>query len=141
LVLRHIICIEQLPGFIVALSCTYPDERNYIMSLRKYISQLTSATVIACSAMTAAHAANDPMEKPAGASTAMSDSVITTKVKATLISNKLSAVSVTTELGVVALSGSVESEELRQKATKIAAAVEGVRGVEYKDLSVKKVIP
>jgi hyperosmotically inducible protein len=67
----------------------------------------------------------------------LTDSAITTKVKAALISNKLTGISVKTDLGVVALSGSVATEDLRQKVTKIVASVDGVRGVDYTDLSIK----
>jgi osmotically-inducible protein OsmY len=53
------------------------------------------------------------------------------------MSKKLTGITVTTELGVVSLSGSVATETIRQQATQIAAAIDGVRGVEYAGLSVK----
>lgn len=81
----------------------------------------------------------DTMKSPQGSSASayMSDSAITAKVKAALISNTISGVSVTTDQGVVALSGSVPNEEVRQQVTKIASSIDGVRGVDYSALAVK----
>lgn len=114
------------------------------MSLYKSLSRFTTiVALIACGTATTLYAADEAINQPGqpgqtgGAGAYLSDSAITAKVKTALISNKLSGISVTTELGVVALSGFVKSEELRQQATKIASNVDGVRGVDYTGLSIK----
>src|SRR5262245_26789258 len=73
--------------------------------------------------------AKKPTEDSA-ASAYVSDSSVTAKVKAALLSNTITGVSVTTDQGVVALSGTVPNEEVRQQATKIASNIDGVRGVD-----------
>lgn len=67
----------------------------------------------------------------------MSDSTITAKVKAALLANTIPDISITTDQGVVTLSGAVENEAVRQRATRIAASVDGVRGVDYSGLSIR----
>ncbi|MDP3088276.1 MAG: BON domain-containing protein [Methylotenera sp.] len=64
---------------------------------------------------------------------ALSDSVITSKVKGSLLKDeglKSLKVSVKTNHGIVLLSGFVETEDQIQQAGKIAADVEGVKSVE-----------
>jgi len=64
---------------------------------------------------------------------------ITTKVKTAILQDpdlKVLSISVTTFKGKVQLSGFVDTPELKAKAGKIAASVEGVRGVEN-DLKIK----
>jgi hyperosmotically inducible protein len=68
------------------------------------------------------------------------DSVITSKVKASLLKDegmKSLKVSVKTNHGVVLLSGFVETEDQIQQAGKIAAEIEGVQSVEN-SLLIKK---
>lgn len=60
------------------------------------------------------------------------DSAITTKVKAVLLDNsglKSFDIRVTTDKGVVHLSGVVNSDQIRTRATEVAAGVKGVRAV------------
>lgn len=109
------------------------------MSMTKIISHIAAASLLAVGAVGTGYAADQPASPSAGteAGTYLSDSAITAKVKAALLSNKLSGISVTTELGVVALVGTVANEEIRQTATKVASAVDGVRGVDYTGLNIK----
>jgi hyperosmotically inducible protein len=61
------------------------------------------------------------------------DATITSKVKADLIEDPLTKardISVTTDQGVVQLSGFVDSQEQRDEATRIAKSVSGVRSVD-----------
>ena len=63
----------------------------------------------------------------------LDDSVMTGRVKAALIDNKDVAarqINVETNDGVVQLSGFVTSDGMRQRAVKVASAVEGVKRVE-----------
>ena len=111
------------------------------MPLNKTLTRFALPVLVALgtssSMVLAADQPTTPPNETGGATAYISDTAITTKVKSALISNKLTGISVTTELGVVALSGSVASEELRQRATKIASSIDGVRGVDYAGLSVK----
>ena len=64
---------------------------------------------------------------------AFDDATITGKVKADFIEDPLTKgrdISVTTKLGVVYLSGSVDSREQRAEAVRVAKAVPGVRRVD-----------
>jgi osmotically-inducible protein OsmY len=61
------------------------------------------------------------------------DATVTSKVKADLIADPLTKardISVTTEQGVVHLSGSVDSKEQQDEATRVANSVPGVRSVD-----------
>lgn len=110
------------------------------MSILKIVSRLAAATLIAGGALAINCYALDQPANPSSSSETgsyVSDSALTAKVKAALLSNKLTGISVTTELGVVALSGTVANEEIRQAATRIASTVDGVRGVDYSGLSIK----
>ena len=67
------------------------------------------------------------------------DSVISNKVRAELIGDadlNMFQIDVTTYKGVVQLSGFVDSEDARERASEVAAGVEGVREVRN-DLIVK----
>jgi hyperosmotically inducible protein len=71
--------------------------------------------------------------------TTIDDSLLTTKVKAELVSNpitKARQINVTTLRGVVQLSGFVDSATEKAEATRVASAVTGVKDV-HNDLSVK----
>lgn len=116
------------------------------MSLRKSLSRFATIAIVGCTGISAAYAANENTAPPqpaaqsgenGNAGSYVADSTITAKVKTALMSKKLTGITVTTELGVVSLSGSVATETIRQQATQIAAAIDGVRGVEYAGLSVK----
>lgn len=106
------------------------------MTIAKSIYSLAAASLIACGTI-ASYAADTPSEPPGSAKAYLSDATITAKVKSALLTNKLTGITVNTDLGVVSLSGTVASEEVRQQVTKIAAAVDGVRGVDYGNLSIK----
>lgn len=114
------------------------------MPLPKSLSHIgITASILLVLGSAIAYAADESSKEPmrsggTGTGAYPSDSAITAKVKAAFISNKLSGISVTTDLGVVDLSGSVATEELRQQATRIASGVDGVRGVDYAGLSIEK---
>jgi hyperosmotically inducible periplasmic protein len=133
-------------GYLVTLDYPVPLiihfylKRKPAMSLYKSLSRFTAIALIGCGSVSAVYAATEAAAPPSESSAAgayVNDSAITAKVKAALISSKLTGISVTTQLGVVSLSGSVASDEVRQQATKIASSTEGVRGVDYAGLSVK----
>ena len=109
------------------------------MSINKSILKFAAASVIACGTIASSYATEPPANPADGtaSSSYVSDAAITAKVKAALISSKLMGISVTTELGVVALIGSVPNEAVRETASRIVASVDGVRGVDYSGLSVK----
>jgi hyperosmotically inducible periplasmic protein len=78
-------------------------------------------------------------EQVAEASRIASDTWITTKVKSLLLADSVSKgfeVNVDTKDGVVALSGSLESENDIQHVRDIAAEVEGVKSVDTSNLTV-----
>jgi hyperosmotically inducible protein len=83
-----------------------------------------------------AHAADSTDDKPASSSsvgTAISDTTITAKVKATLMDDsrlKQSDISVNTVNGVVTLSGSAPTSEGKSAAEDIAKHVDGVKDVD-----------
>jgi hyperosmotically inducible protein len=70
----------------------------------------------------------------------LDDSVVTVKVKSALMADertKASDIAVSTNKGVVQLSGFVDSADEQQRATSVARNVEGVRNV-VNDTSIKK---
>jgi hyperosmotically inducible protein len=72
-------------------------------------------------------------DKAASAGATMADAVITAKVKSALIAEpglKSNGIDVVTEKGVVSLFGTTVSGASRDRATQLAAAVEGVKAVE-----------
>jgi hyperosmotically inducible periplasmic protein len=72
-------------------------------------------------------------EKAASTGVTMADTVITAKVKSALIAEpglKSTGIDVVTEKGVVSLFGTTVSNASRDRATQLAAAVEGVKAVE-----------
>jgi hyperosmotically inducible protein len=77
-------------------------------------------------------------EKHQSAGDYIDDSLITTKVKAALLDDPLlsaSRIEVTTDNGVVKLTGTVDSEQGANKARELAGSLEGVKSVQS-DLSV-----
>jgi len=63
----------------------------------------------------------------------LDDATVTSKVKADLIEDPLTKardISVTTDQGVVQLSGFVDSKEQRDEAVRVAKAIPGVRSVD-----------
>ena len=90
------------------------------------------ALLPACSQRDDAGLRGDACQTNPNANTPMSDSMITTRVKAALLADstvKGSSISVNTNNGVVALSGKVSSQDERTKAIQLAKAVDGVRDV------------
>lgn len=72
-------------------------------------------------------------EKAASAGTTVADATITAKVKSALIAEpglKSTGIDVVTEKGVVRLFGTAASDANRERATMVAANVEGVKAVE-----------
>ena len=76
-----------------------------------------------------------------GAGEAVSDSAITTKVKANLVADAVLsgfAIDVDTTDGVVSLNGIVTSEQERQRAIQVARSVDGVTRVDGRNLLVRR---
>lgn len=72
-------------------------------------------------------------EKTAQAGAAMGDAAITTKVKSALVAEpgfQSTGIDVVTEKGIVSLFGTTVSNANRERATQLAAGVEGVKAVE-----------
>ncbi len=72
-------------------------------------------------------------EKAASAGATVADAAITAKVKSALIAEpglKSTGIDVVTEKGVVSLFGTTASDANRERATQVAANVEGVKAVE-----------
>jgi hyperosmotically inducible protein len=93
-----------------------------------------SAIALCCTFMAGAALADDDSKQP------VADTVITTKVKAELASDdetKARNINVTTENGVVRLSGMVDSAAEKKQAEKNARSVEGVTKVDNQ-LTVKR---
>jgi osmotically-inducible protein OsmY len=106
----------------------------------KYLSYLFVISALVGNPLAGALAATGPIDSPEAnmpSAVVVSDATITAKVKAALAANNLSGIEVSTELGIVKLSGTLASEEMRQRATLIAAKIDGVRGVDYASLSIK----
>jgi hyperosmotically inducible periplasmic protein len=88
-------------------------------------------------ASTSMHQAGEDVEGAAknayvGTATALSDTTITTKVKAAFASGKdikSNDIHVTTTAGVVKLSGQVQNSEMAARVVAIARNTKGVRGV------------
>jgi hyperosmotically inducible protein len=102
---------------------------------------MRSNTALLCASTLAAVAlvgcAATPHHESTGAY--FDDATVTSKVKADLIEDPLTKardISVTTDQGIVQLSGFVDSKEQRDEAVRIATAVSGVRSVQD-DLHVK----
>jgi hyperosmotically inducible periplasmic protein len=72
---------------------------------------------------------------------AIDDTLITTKVKASLATDpQVSALAITVETdnGIVTLSGVVENESERQRAIQLAQGIDGVKRVDANKLLVKR---
>lgn len=72
-------------------------------------------------------------EKAASAGSTVADAAITAKVKSALIAEpglKSTGIDVVTEKGVVSLFGTTVSDANRERATRVAANIEGVKSVE-----------
>ncbi|GAA5786969.1 phospholipid-binding protein [Chitiniphilus shinanonensis] len=101
------------------------------MTFRTLLARTFAAAALSTAAIAPLHAADDA-DTTGAVSAYVDDATITTKVKAALMKDKqLSAldVKVTTEKGVVMLSGTVETPDAGVRAIEIAASVEGVKDV------------
>ncbi len=92
---------------------------------------LMALMLVGCAAMTGRQSPGE----------AVSDSAITTKVKASLLADSVlgaTAIDVDTTAGVVSLTGFVTSEQERQRAAQLAQSVEGVKRVDARNLVVRR---
>lgn len=95
-----------------------------------------SAISLLAAGSTMSHAADPYPATPGTTQSALSDSAITARVKEALASGKLIGISVATVKGIVALSGTVTSEDIRRQAGEIAGSVQGVQGVDTSALNI-----
>ena len=75
------------------------------------------------------------------ASSAASDTALTTKVKSSLLADSVVgglAIDVDTNEGVVSLNGITTTDQERQRAIQVAQHVEGVRRVDARNLTVRR---
>jgi osmotically-inducible protein OsmY len=129
------------------------------MSLKLFTARCSVITLVTASAFGIAQAADTasplpqaPAEIPANTTPnspntsnapaspsrgAISDKSISSQIKAALDANRINGLRVKTEAGIVTLAGTVTSEDVRLKAAHIAAAVDGVRSVEFAGVTVK----
>ena len=110
------------------------------MSLKEFTARCSAITLITASAYGIALAAEpQPVapDSPARAQTPAADSAISGRVTIALTASNIRGLAVHTEQGVVTLSSKVASEEQRQKAAHIAAAIDGVRSVDIAQLKVQ----
>ncbi|HEY9101770.1 BON domain-containing protein [Chitinimonas sp.] len=101
------------------------------MQTRQLIPSLLAALMIAAPAI-AAEQAESKSGPAATAGQFVDDTTITAKVKAALVADKtVSAfdVKVSTEQGVVTLTGTVDKPEASEQALRLAAGVDGVKSV------------
>jgi len=94
------------------------------MTKTKLIASLITAATLSAASLTAFAQQDGAM---AGAVAASSDTALTAKVKSALADQK--QISVTTQQGVVTLSGTVASTDEGTKAIQAASAVAGVKEV------------
>lgn len=112
------------------------------MQNRKFLSKIIAASLLSLTAVTVAYAADPhsgPLPPGAAAPAQVDDALIAAKVKAALAEDKQVAtvkINVTSEQGVVKISGAVPSAEIGQRALELAASVKGVRDVRS-ELTVK----
>ncbi len=107
----------------------------------KVLSRVLAAALLSMASIATVHAADaTSTTAPAAASSSQADdATITAKVKAALSEDKqLSAarINVSSEQGVVRISGAVPSAEVGQRALELAAGIKGVRDVKS-ELTVK----
>ena len=110
----------------------------------KLLSRVLAATLLSLASVAAVHAADSstttgPLPPTTASAGQADDATITEKVKAALSEDKqlsASRINVTSEQGVVRISGAVPSAEVGQRALELAAGVKGVRDVKS-ELTVK----
>jgi osmotically-inducible protein OsmY len=115
-ILTRALLVASALGSTVMAGCASDNERD------------TPAPQPAAASQPAAPAAAGPQT----AGEAVDDDVVTAKVKARLVDDeitKASQINVATFKGTVQLSGSVDSEEARSRATELAKNVGGVKDV------------
>lgn len=113
------------------------------MSLKEFSARCSAITLISASAFGIAQAAEPPSshapaQNPAAIHTPAADNAITARVKTTLNQSNIQGLRVQTEVGVVALAGTLPDEETRQRVLHAVAAVDGVRGVDISALKINK---
>lgn len=113
------------------------------MQNRKMLSNLIAAALLSLTAVTAAYAAEPtstgPLPPTSAATGQVDDATLTAKVKAALAEDKqVSAVriNVSSDQGIVKITGAVPNAEVGQRALELAAGVKGVRDVKS-ELTVK----
>jgi hyperosmotically inducible protein len=102
---------------------------------RSWRSALALATAVAGLALAGCNKPDTPVAKQVSAGTELDDAVITTKVKAALLTQtqgKGANTSVETRKGEVLLSGFVDSPAQAEHETELAKAVDGVQSVQNK---------
>lgn len=111
------------------------------MSLKEFSARCSAITLISAGAFGIAQAVEPPSsyaapDNPAGIHSPAADTAITARVKTALNQNNIQGLRVQTEVGVVALAGTLPSEEVRQRVLHTVAAVDGVRGVDISALKI-----
>lgn len=117
--------------------------QNHKMLSRLFATAIVSLAAVSVQAAdlgsSAATNAATPTKAPGATSAYADDAMITTMVKTALIEDKQVQslkISVTTEQGVVKMSGIVPNVEVGKRALQLAASVQGVKDVKN-DLKVK----
>lgn len=126
--------ITALVGAVTLAACDRVDERTPGEKLDGAISEVKKTSEeVKVEAGQAVDRTQDSLKRAADAtSTAMSDASISTKVKTALaVDDKLKAskIDVDTQSGYVTLSGEAPDASSLQRATTLANAVDGVKGV------------
>jgi len=105
------------------------------MQARPLQRGIAAAAALAALALAGCNRPDTPADKKVTAGTELDDSVITTKVKSALLTDKLGKggdTSVETRKGQVLLSGFVDSQAQADREVQLAKGVEGVQSVQNK---------
>ncbi len=119
------------------LLCLIPilTMKENTMTNHKLHSRLLAVALLALASIAVgpAHSADEATKPPGAVAAYADDATITAKVKAVLIEDQQVqslSIGVTTEKGVVKLSGVVPSAEVGNRALQLAARVQGVKNVQ-----------
>ena len=112
------------------------------MANHKILSSLLTAAMVSLASVAAvsAQAADQPTKQPGAVSGYVDDATITTKVKAALLEDQQVqslSIGVTTEKGIVKLSGVVPSAEAGNRVMQLAARVPGIKNVDGSQLTLR----
>lgn len=66
------------------------------------------------------------------------DSTLARKVESVLNEHRYNGIKVSSDMGVVALVGAVDSEDTRQRIARLVSGVQGVKGVETSQIEVRE---